>query len=434
MKSEPTISVEDACELVVDCPHSTPRWTDSGVVVLRNENIRKGRLTLSKPSFTDEEHYLGRVRRAKPRAGDIVFTREAPIGEVCMIPDGLRCCLGQRQVLLRPSERYCGKFMLYALQGPFAQRQIMWNEGTGSTVSNVRIPALKALRLPYPEIEIQERRAGVLASLDDCIDHNRTLIVNLERVAGSLYESWFVEFNPVRANAAGVFSQVMDSDLARLFPDQFVDSAIGEVPKGWDAVPLSLLVALDTTSAKPFEQPDHEFAHFSIPALDSAGIPVLELGSNIASNKYVVKPGSILVSKLNPSRWRCWLPDPDYLGPRSVCSTEFMQFIPVECNQDWLWGLCQSRPFKDAVLSTVGGTTGSRQRAKPNDVIAQCIIKPPSQVLEAYSEVAGPLLEKALFALREVGILSELRDLLLPRLISGKLDVGEVEAMVTEAI
>src|SRR5260221_2248627 len=94
----------DVCERIVDCPHSTPKWTDHGFIVLRNQNIRNGRLDLSSPSYTDAKHYKHRINRAKPVAGDIIFTREAPMGEVCIIPDGLQCCVGQRQVLLRPAK------------------------------------------------------------------------------------------------------------------------------------------------------------------------------------------------------------------------------------------------------------------------------------------------------------------------------------------
>src|SRR5688500_11637872 len=90
----------DLCEEIVDCPHSTPVWTDSGFVVLRSHNIRRGRLDLSSCSYTDLRHFLERTRRARPQAGDLVITREAPMGEVCLIPKGLKCCLGQRMVLL----------------------------------------------------------------------------------------------------------------------------------------------------------------------------------------------------------------------------------------------------------------------------------------------------------------------------------------------
>ena len=85
-------SLESLCELIVDCPHSTPKWTDEGIVVLRNQNIRNGVLDLSTPSYTNEEDYQKRIKRAVPQAGDIVFTREAPMGEVCIIPEGLKCC------------------------------------------------------------------------------------------------------------------------------------------------------------------------------------------------------------------------------------------------------------------------------------------------------------------------------------------------------
>ena len=91
--------LRDLCKSVVDCHHSTPVWTDTGVIVLRNQNIRNGRLDLSEPSYTDERHYAERTRRAAPRSDDLVITREAPMGEVCMVPAGLRCCLGQRMVL-----------------------------------------------------------------------------------------------------------------------------------------------------------------------------------------------------------------------------------------------------------------------------------------------------------------------------------------------
>ena len=116
--------LEELCEEIVDCPHSTPVWTEQGVVVLRSPNIKNGRLDLSNPSFTDEVHYEERSRRARIQGGDVVITREAPMGEVCLIPDGLKCCLGQRMVLPRPSLNAChGKYLLYALQSRQVQNE-----------------------------------------------------------------------------------------------------------------------------------------------------------------------------------------------------------------------------------------------------------------------------------------------------------------------
>ena len=221
-------SLRSLCLLVVDCPHATPKWTDSGVVVLRNQNIKGGRLDLSSPSFTDEEHYQGRVRRAVPQGGDIVMTREAPMGDVCQIPQGLRCCVGQRQVLLRPDpKKVDGRFLLFALQSPYLQHQIGWNEGTGSTVSNLRIPVLEALRVPTPPLPDQLEIAETLGALDDRIALLRETNATLEAIAQALFKSWFVDFDPVRAKRQGLVPAGMDKATAALFPDCFEESALG---------------------------------------------------------------------------------------------------------------------------------------------------------------------------------------------------------------
>ena len=131
--------LSELCERIVDCPHSTPVWTDYGPIVLRSQNIRNGRLDLSAPSYTDNAHFQARTRRAAPTEGDLVITREAPMGEVCSIPPGLQCCLGQRMVLLRPNRaKIDSRYLLFALQSNSVRHEIFVNEGTGSTVSNLK--------------------------------------------------------------------------------------------------------------------------------------------------------------------------------------------------------------------------------------------------------------------------------------------------------
>jgi type I restriction enzyme S subunit len=155
------------CIAILDCHHSTPVWTRDGVIVLRNQNIRDGKLDLSKPSFTDEKHFIERIRRALPTFGDLVITREAPMGEVCMIPPALKCCLGQRMVLLRPNKDTAESlYLLYAIQSAAVQRSIRIAGGTGSTVSNLRIPVLKQLMIPAPKPPEQRAIAEALSDAD----------------------------------------------------------------------------------------------------------------------------------------------------------------------------------------------------------------------------------------------------------------------------
>ena len=196
-----TDTLDSLCELIVDCPHSTPTWTTFGYVVIRNQNITDGVLDLSSPSYTDYSGYRDRTKRASPQENDIVITREAPMGRVCLIPKEPICCLGQRQVLLRADRnKISAEYLYWSLRSPFVQRQILINEGTGATVSNMRMPVLKALEIPrLASIEIENKKARDLSNIQNKIQLNTQINQTLEQIAQALFKSWFVDFDPVRA-------------------------------------------------------------------------------------------------------------------------------------------------------------------------------------------------------------------------------------------
>ena len=133
-----------------------------------------------KRTDADDEHFAQRIKRAKPQPGDIIITREAPIGDVGMIPENTECCLGQRMVLLRANQSVCDNFyLLYSLQSLYVQHQISWSEGTGTTVSNLRIPHLEQIQIPYLPLEQQAKISSVLRALEEKIENNRRLNDNL---------------------------------------------------------------------------------------------------------------------------------------------------------------------------------------------------------------------------------------------------------------
>lgn len=187
-------TVRELCDIVADCSHSTPVWTTKGKIVVRNNNIKNGRIDLSSPSYTDDEHFTQRIRRAKPAPGDIIITREAPIGDVGMIPENVECCLGQRMVLLRVNPNVCDKhYLLYSLQSRYVQHQISWSEGTGTTVSNLRIPHLEQLKIPYPPLETQRAIANILRSIEDKAEINRKINDNLQQQVATLFTNYYTQ-------------------------------------------------------------------------------------------------------------------------------------------------------------------------------------------------------------------------------------------------
>lgn len=104
--------LNDLCTDIVDCPHTTPDWKNEGIRVVRNFNLKDGNLDFTDGYFVDEATYLERTKRAIPEEGDIIISREAPMGVVGIVPKGLKCCLGQRLVLLKVNKGKCDPYYL----------------------------------------------------------------------------------------------------------------------------------------------------------------------------------------------------------------------------------------------------------------------------------------------------------------------------------
>lgn len=403
-------SLASLCSLIVDCPHSTPVWTDNGVVVLRNQNIKSGRLDLSSPSFTDEAHYLSRIKRAAPTAGDLVITREAPMGEVCEIPAGLRCCLGQRQVLLRPDRRKVdGRFLLFALQSAHVQHQIGWNEGTGSTVSNLRIPVLEALKIPTPPLAIQREVAQLLGGLDDRIALLCETNATLEAIAQAIFKSWFVDFDPVRAKAEGRAPEGLDTDTAALFPDGFEESALGLVPGGWQIGKVQDLVELAYGKAlKATDRIDGP-----VPVYGSGGITGFH-------NEPLVSEASIIVGRKGTVGSLYW-------EDRPFFPIDTVFYIKSELPLTYCFYLFKTLGLEG--MNTDGAVPGLNR----NNVYRLSVRIPPEATIDAFNDTVSVLRKRIFANTEEAHTLSALRDTLLPRLISGQLRIPEAEAVLANA-
>lgn len=230
-----TAELQTLCVSITDCHHSTPNWTDEGRVVIRSENIKNGKVSLNDTSFTDEATFQKRISRSIPDPGDLIITREAPMGEIGMIPDGVTCCLGQRLVLVKPDAAKLDKhYLLYAMQSEFVQKQIGASDDTGSTVSNLRIPLLKELAIPLlGDKAAQKKIAEVLSALDAKIDLNNRISAELEALAKTIYDYWFVQFDFPDANGRPYKTSggkmVWNNTLKREIPAEWESGLLGDI-------------------------------------------------------------------------------------------------------------------------------------------------------------------------------------------------------------
>lgn len=235
--------LNDLCTDIVDCPHTTPDWKNEGIRVVRNFNLKDGNLDFTDGYFVDEVTYLERTKRAIPEEGDIIISREAPMGVVGIVPKGLKCCLGQRLVLLKVNKEKCDPYyLLNTLMSSFVQTQFKRADATGSIVSNLCIPDLKEIIIPVIESG-QEDVARLLEIINKKQLINNAINDNLEQQAKLIYDYWFTQFDFPDENGKPYCSSggkmVWNKKLKR------------NIPENWNVVPLLKLVSWESNSQPP---------------------------------------------------------------------------------------------------------------------------------------------------------------------------------------
>ncbi len=191
-------------------------------------------------------------------------------------------------------------------------------------------------------------------------------------------------------------------------------------------VELGQVLSISTKSLKPQDCFGEVWEHYSIPAYDEKHWPVFEPADGIKSNKYIVDKDCILVSKLNPTTKRIWMPACS--SNRPVCSTEFIVYKPNKPkHKSFYYAAIDAPAFTDFLLVHVTGSTGSRQRTQPKATLVYPMPAPGTEAIEDFCTFADPIYEQIKANELESKQLEELRDVLLPRLMSGKIDVSKVD-------
>ena len=291
------------------------------------------------------------------------------------------------------------------------------------------LTAQRRFSIPIIDLRLQRSISAILGSLDDKIELNRRMNETLEAMARAIFKDWFVDFGPTRAKMEGR-TPYLAPDIWSLFPDRL---DVESKPEGWLAGTVEMVASLVKDTTSPQSQPEEVFSHYSIPAYDNGQMPAIDRGADIKSNKTIVPPGSILLSKLNPEIQRVWLTDVGETD-NAVCSTEFLVMKPkAPAGRAFLFGLFHSAAFRERLKGMVTGTSNSHQRVKPQGVLDLELAVPNSGSLAAYEAFVGSMLDRMIANRREITTLAALRDLLLPKLMSGEIRTKDVEKIVGEA-
>ena len=336
-------------------------------------------------------------RYVKPDDILINSTGAGTAGRIAQIEDvPSATTIDGHMILIRSNGKVTQKFLGYALKA-HQWEVLQLDEGsTGQTELN-RDRLLDEIMINYP-VSFDEQNAivGTLESIDRKLIVNEQLNDNLEQQAQAIYHERFETISP------------------------------NDLPSEWRIVTLGEVATISSKSFNPLKEPEILLEHYSIPAFDEARFPVFELSTSIKSNKFIIDASCFMISKLNPTTKRVW--KPYCLTGNAVCSTEFIVYKAKDKTiTDFLYSVIDSNSFSDFMCSHVTGSTGSRQRTTPSDTLSYELILPSGDELAEFQSLVSPMYAQIRINAIENDRLKRLRDSLLPKLMSGEIDVSTIQ-------
>lgn len=288
------------------------------------------------------------------------------------------------------------KYLYYFLKNSstVAELQLLAETRSG-TFPQITFSEVANLTIPVPPLAVQEVIVQTMQCLEDKTICNEQINDNLEQQAQAIYHERFETVSP------------------------------NDLPSDWRTVTLGEVATISNKSFNPLKEPEILLEHYSIPAFDEARFPVFELSTSIKSNKFIIDASCFMISKLNPTTKRVW--KPYCLTGNAVCSTEFIVYKAKDQSiTDFLYSVIDSGSFSDFMCSHVTGSTGSRQRTTPSDTLSYELILPSEDELAEFQSLVSPMYAQMRINAIENDKLKRLRDSLLPKLMSGEIDVSSV--------
>ncbi len=422
-------SVEDSMKAIIDYRGKTPRKTPSGVPLITAKIVKDGRI-MPPTEFIASEGYDSWMNRGLPEPGDVVMTTEAPLGEIAQI-DNRKVALGQRLITLRGKPDVLNNtYLKFAMQAAFVQNQLK-ARSTGTTVLGISQRELRKVEIPLPPLSEQHHIAHILGTLDEKIELNRQMNETLEATARAIFKSWFVDFDPVKSKMEGHKPPCMNPEIAALFPSAFQDSPLRKIPEGWKVVALPEVIEVNPRRVLKKET--------IAPYLPMQNLPTQgHRPDNWTSREFNSGTkfinGDTLLARITPCLENGKTGFVDFLREDEVGwgSTEYIILrpkppFPVEFG----YYLARSDSLRVFAIHNMTGTTG-RQRVPASCFDYYQFAAPTVPIVQEFGKIVKPLMKKIRMNNQQSHTLSQIRDRLLSKLLSGEIHVDDAAGILEE--
>ena len=417
---------------------ATPRGGKSSYLeegpfsLIRSQNIHNNLFARRGLAFISDEQ-ARQLQNVDVKPNDVLLNITGDsVARVCQVPeDVLPARVNQHVAIIRPdSSKLIHKYLHYFLVSPKMQTYMLNLASAGATRNALTKGMIESFEVPATSIDEQKAIASVLGALDDKIENSRRMNETLEEMARAIFKSWFVDFDPVNAKAAGNAPAHMDADTAALFPSSFGDDGL---PAGWSLGQLSDLVHLNPTERiKKGELSSYiEMANLPTSGSNISNVVLREFKSG---TKF--RNGDTLLARITPCLENGKTAYVDVLEEGEVAwgSTEYIVMRAKDpLPKFYSYVLARSEHFREHAIRSMTGTSG-RQRAQADMVAAYEVVIPPKSVASAFCEIGQNWFSKIRYNAAESKTLAELRDTLLPKLMSGEMRVADAEREVEAAV
>ncbi|MEK6287885.1 MAG: restriction endonuclease subunit S [Acidobacteriota bacterium] len=389
-----------------------------GVPIVRVGDVRNGRIATSDPlrvAPAIEASYS----RTRLSGGELLLTLVGTVGETAVVPESLKGWNTARAVAVIPVRKDVGAYWVQmALRAP-GVRAIIDSRLNTTVQATLNLGDVAQLPIVLPPLREREAIAHILGTLDDKIELNRRMNETLEAMARTLFKSWFVDFDPVRAKAEGR-DPCLPKPLADLFPDSFEDSELGEIPNGWEVGTLADVAALNPESWSKVTRPATinyvDLSNTKWGRIESVTTHTRQDAPSRAQR--VLRSGDTVVGTVRPGNGSYAFVTEE----RLTGSTGFAVLRPQRHEyREYVYIAATTAENIEELAHLADGA--AYPAVRPEVVAATVSIQPPDFVLTSFAKTAGPLLARIAASDRESRTLAALRDTLLPKLISGELRI-----------
>lgn len=418
------LSLAEAGVVLIDCDHRTPPAASDGFPYVAIPQMKEGRIVLDGVRRISESDFKEWTKKALPQPFDVVLSRRCNSGETAHVPPDFPFALGQNLVLLRAtSDRVFPPFLRWIVRGPEWWEQINKFLNVGAVFDSLRCADVPKFTLTFPSAPEQRQIAEVLDSLDNKIELNRRMNQTLEALAAAIFKAWFIDFEPVKAKAAGAKSfPSMPQPVFDALPSSLVpapNSPSGEIPKGWSGGSLGEVVEQIRDAIEPGDA-SPELRYIGLEHMPRGSICLDQNGASedVSSLKMRFSNGDILFGKLRPYFKKVGIP-----GFAGICSSDIIVARPKD-KRDLAFaiGHLSSQEFIDYCDRCSNGA--KMPRVNWSDMARYEVVVAPEPVMAAATELFLPLIQQIHANIEESATLAALRDLLLPKLLSGEVRVS----------